>query len=629
MRVSTDQRKTFLEDFRTFFLRGLVFLLPPVLTVWILVQVWLLFNHYVGEPVNTGIRYVVAWVINDARTTVAPDEAPRYRYIRKVDVWVPAEVAWVVAAKEAVAGLPEDPNQRDQILQEALQRSDFPTSVIGVYERYVYYQYFLPYHLSFAGLIVTLVGVYFAGRLLATFFGTTLWALTERALFGVPLVRSVYPHVKQFVEFLLSERSREYNRVVAIEYPRKGIWSIGLVTGAGIRELEEATGEEYVTVFVPYTPWSVAGYAVELPRDEVIDLNISVDEALRFIVTGGVLKPKFSPLTAAGEHRRRTVEAITSRRRSVRRDTLRVGTRGSKLAQAQTAYVVELLRRVAPEIDFELVVIRTRGDRVQDRELAEIGGTGVFTRELQHALLDNRIDLAVHSFKDLPTTRVDGLTIAAVPPRELPFDVLVTRSGCRLHELPEGAIVGTGSLRRQAQLRRLRPDLQMMPIRGNIDTRLRKLDEGEQGLQAVVLAFAGLRRLGLEERITQILTAREMLPAPAQGALAVECRMEDAEVIEIARLVDDPWSRVAAYAERKVLQHLGGGCHAPMGALAEVTSNGLTLCAAVFSADGQVAVIDRLRGPVRDADRLAQALAEKLIRQGADELLRAAEQRPS
>lgn len=612
---------SFFEDFRTFFLRGLAFLLPPVLTVWILVQVWLLFERYVGEPVNTGIRYVVAWTIADARRVPPRGEESAYRYIRKLDVWVPAEVAWVVAAREPRWGLPEEIEERDRILQDAVRRGELPTTVIGLYERYVFYQYFRPYHLSFAGLIVTLVGVYFAGRFMATFLGSTLWSITEGTLTSIPLFRSVYPHVKQFVEFLLSERSREYNRVVAIEYPRKGIWSIGLVTGTGIRELEEATGKEYITVFVPYTPWSVAGYAVELPRDEVIDLNISVDEAIRFIVTGGVLRPGFSPLTAAGESRKRTVNVISSRRTEEQRNVIRVGTRGSKLARAQTLAVVEALRPLVPDVDFQVVEIRTTGDAAQDRSLTEFGGVGVFTRELQKALLDNRIDLAVHSFKDLPTAAVDGLMVAAVPLRQLPLDVLVTRNGEKLRDLPPGSVVGTGSPRRRAQLLRLRPDLNVVNIRGNIDTRLRKLDEGQDGLSAIVLAYAGLARLGLEDRIAEVFTPKELLPAPAQGALAVECRANDERACQVARLIDHAPSRIAADAERQVLRLLGGGCHAPVGVLAEVVEDRLSIHAGVFSADGREAIVETVEGSRGESSELVREIVERLRSRGADRFL--------
>jgi len=620
--VAGRKRLSFAEDFRRFFLRGLGLVLPPVLTVWILVQVWLLLNSYVGEPVNTALRYIVAWSIADVHRTPPKTDLEAYRHIAPLNVWVPAKVAWVVAGREPLEALPVRPAERDQLLARSIEAGEFPLSVAELYERYIYYQYYVPGHLSFVGLIVALVGVYFAGRFLATVVGAWTWSLTERAILGLPLVRSVYPHVKQFVEFLLSDRSREYNRVVAVEYPRKGIWSLGLVTGDGIQALEEATGQEFITVFVPYTPWSVAGYAIELPKSDVVDLNMSVDEAIRFVVTGGVLRPGFSPLTATVDKLRKEAEVVSSRRKLPKRQRpLRVGTRGSVLARTQTESVVRMLKQLWPELAVEVIEIRTAGDVHAERKLSEIGGEGVFTKELQRALLDGRIDLAVHSYKDLPTTPVSGLRVAAVPPRATPWDVLVTRPPAQtIHTLPKGATVGTSSLRRRVQLQRLRSDLRFVELRGNVGTRLRKLDEAVDGIDAVVLAYAGLERLGLVRRISYVFLPHELLPAAAQGALAIECRADDQEVLQIVSPLDHPPTRAAVEAERAVLRTLGGGCHVPVGAIGIAAGDELRLSAGVF-AEGCRSVVAELSGPASDAVALGERLAQKLLERGARELL--------
>ncbi len=240
--------------------------------------------------------------------------------------------------------------------------------------------------------------------------------------------------------------------------------------------------------------------------------------------------------------------------------TLRVGTRASALARVQTDLVVAALG--AP---VDVVPIVTEGDR-SAAALTQIGGTGVFVSALRQALLDGDIDVAVHSFKDLPTAAADGIVLAAVPPREDPRDVLVARNGLTLGELPAGARVGTGSPRRAAQLRALGLGLEIVPIRGNVDTRLGKVAAGE--VDAVVLALAGLRRLGRADEATEILDPIQVLPAPAQGALAVECRLSDDEARAVLRALDDPDSRAAVAAERALLAALEAGCSAPVGALA-------------------------------------------------------------
>lgn len=294
---------------------------------------------------------------------------------------------------------------------------------------------------------------------------------------------------------------------------------------------------------------------------------------------------------------------------------LRIGSRGSKLALWQAEWVAARLDQLGARCQIE--IIRTTGDRITDAALAKIGGKGLFTREIEEALLEGRVDVAVHSMKDLPTAMPEGLLVAAVPPREDPRDAVVGR---RLEELPPGARVGTSSLRRAAQLRRLRPDLVVEPVRGNVDTRLRKLDEGRY--EAIVLAAAGLRRLGWEARIAEILPVEVMLPAVGQGALAIETRAEG-EACELCRRLDDPASHAAVMAERAVLTALGGGCQVPIAAHALVTGGGVRLRALVVSPDGALAVREEIDGPAVEAVRLGEELGRRLLAAGAEAILEA------
>jgi hydroxymethylbilane synthase len=306
--------------------------------------------------------------------------------------------------------------------------------------------------------------------------------------------------------------------------------------------------------------------------------------------------------------------------------TLRLGTRGSKLARWQADWVAGELRRLG--YTAELVEIATRGDVEQAAAVEEIGTRGVFTKEIQRALLAGDVDLAVHSLKDLPTEPVSGLILAAVPVRESSSDVLVARAGSReqgagtknsISELPHGARVGTGSLRRQAQLLQLRPDLEVADVRGNVDTRLRKLDDGQ--FDAIVLAEAGLRRLGLADRISQVLPLDVMLPAVGQGALAIECRLEDEATREILASLNDAATRAAVTAERALLEHLRGGCMAPIGALGHSEGSKLSLSAVVLSADGALRLTASEVGPSSEAESLGVRVADVLLAQGAAELI--------
>jgi hydroxymethylbilane synthase len=302
------------------------------------------------------------------------------------------------------------------------------------------------------------------------------------------------------------------------------------------------------------------------------------------------------------------------------RSTLRIGTRGSQLARWQAEWVAEQLRRDGQRI--ELVEIATHGDREPARSIEEIGTRGVFTKAIQRALLAGEVDLGVHSLKDLPTEPVEGLVLAAVPPRESPADVLVSTLAATLEQLPQGAHVGTGSMRRAAQLRHARPDLQVREIRGNVDTRLRKLDEGH--CDAIVLAEAGLRRLGLAGRIAQVLPFEVMMPAVGQGALAIECREGDSQARGAVTRLDDPATRAAVLAERALLAHLRGGCMAPVGALAQLDGQALRLRAVVLSADGtrRIEARDEIPGiAAAGAERLGLRVADELVAQGAAELI--------
>jgi hydroxymethylbilane synthase len=295
---------------------------------------------------------------------------------------------------------------------------------------------------------------------------------------------------------------------------------------------------------------------------------------------------------------------------------LRLGTRGSKLARWQAEWVTERLRHAGHAV--EIIEITTRGDTEETAPIGSIG-TGVFTKEIQRAVLAGQVDIAVHSLKDLPTDEVAGLILAAVPRRESPADVLVSHSAASLGALPKNAHIGTGSLRRQAQLRYARPDLHVEPIRGNVDTRLRRLDEG--ACDAIVLAEAGLKRLGLAGRITEVLSYEAMLPAVGQGALGVECRGEDWATRAALAPLDDRDSRAAVVAERSLLAHLSGGCLAPIGALGICRNGMLHLSAVVLCADGSRRLEASHSASPEEAVALGQQVAETLLAQGAADLI--------
>jgi hydroxymethylbilane synthase len=295
---------------------------------------------------------------------------------------------------------------------------------------------------------------------------------------------------------------------------------------------------------------------------------------------------------------------------------LRLGTRKSPLARWQADWVAARLAEGG--VDLEMVFIATEGD-VRTGPLGEIGGQGLFTKRIQHALLDGQIDLAVHSLKDLPTEPVPGLMLAAVPEREGVGDVLVCNTAASLDELPQGAKVGTGSNRRRAQLLHYRNDLRVGDIRGNVDTRLRKLDEGE--FDAIVLAEAGLRRLGLAERIAQVLPPEIMLPAVGQGALGIETRQADDDTRQVVETLNDRATRAAVLAERALLAGLRAGCLAPVGAWGRIDDEMLSLEAAVLSPDGAQRLSAAGTAPPDEPEALGEKVARDLLAQGAAELI--------
>ncbi len=306
--------------------------------------------------------------------------------------------------------------------------------------------------------------------------------------------------------------------------------------------------------------------------------------------------------------------------------SLTIGTRSSALARWQTEWVLARLREAWPDLDCQTKLFTTSGDRILDKPLPEIGGKGLFTAELENALRNGEIDLAVHSLKDLPIDDAPGLTIGAIPVREDARDVLISRNGWTLDTLPSGARVGTSSLRRSAQLLPARPDLTLLPLRGNVDTRVRKVRQGEY--DAIVLAAAGVLRLGLGEHITEYLPMEVMLPAPGQGALAVQCRADDASVLESLRPIGDRATRAAVAAERAFLKALGGGCSAPVAAYAQANlprtrpayASSIQMTGLVASPDGRRVI--RVTGEGSDPNVLGADLAQQALAQGAGELLR-------
>ena len=299
--------------------------------------------------------------------------------------------------------------------------------------------------------------------------------------------------------------------------------------------------------------------------------------------------------------------------------TLRIATRKSPLALWQAEHVASALRAANPGLAVELVGMSTQGDKILDTPLAKIGGKGLFVKELEQGMLEGRADLAVHSMKDVPVDLPDGLHIAAILAREDPRDALVSETVGAIADLPQGARVGTSSLRRQCQLAERRPDLRILPLRGNVNTRLRKLDEGE--FDAIVLASAGLKRLGFQARIRALLPVSDSLPAIGQGAIGVECRSDDADLAALLAPLHDARTAVCVAAERALNRRLHGGCQVPIAGHATLEADGLRLLGLVGDPDGSRVVRGEITGAPADAEALGSALAETLRERGADEIL--------
>ena len=303
---------------------------------------------------------------------------------------------------------------------------------------------------------------------------------------------------------------------------------------------------------------------------------------------------------------------------AMERGRIVVGTRGSPLALAQAERAVEQLRSNHPDIDVDVRVVTTTGDASQETPLAELG-LGVFTKELEMALLNKSIDVAVHSLKDMSATMPEGFTIAAVLEREDPCDVLVSRSGARLAELPSGAVIGTSSPRREALVRALRPDLAVTGVRGNVGTRIQKMQDGQY--DALVLAAAGLVRLGRESEATERLDPLQFIPAVGQGAIALQSRTDDAGLLGMLTALDHSETRAAVTAERAFLGAMGGGCRTPMGAYGTVRDGRLSVSGMVASVDGEQSFRATVEGAASEAEALGDALARRLLEDGASELL--------
>ncbi len=296
---------------------------------------------------------------------------------------------------------------------------------------------------------------------------------------------------------------------------------------------------------------------------------------------------------------------------------VRIGTRKSKLALWQANFVKEFLEK-RWGVEVELVKITTTGDKILDAPLAKIGGKGLFVKEIEQALIDGRIDLAVHSLKDVPMVIPEGLALGAITEREHPHDVLISRDGKRLSELPSGAKIGTSSLRRQVQIKRLRRDLQVEILRGNVDTRMRKLKEGMY--DAIILAYAGVKRMGYESEITEVLDY--FIPAVGQGSLAIEIREDDERIKELIEPLNHRESYIMAVCERAFLRKLEGGCQVPIGAFAEIQNGKVFIKGFISDLEGTKFIEGKKEGSIEEAEKVGERLAEDLLSRGGEEILR-------
>lgn len=305
--------------------------------------------------------------------------------------------------------------------------------------------------------------------------------------------------------------------------------------------------------------------------------------------------------------------------RSLMKNHIIIGTRGSQLALWQADWVKASLIEKHPGLSVDLLIIKTKGDKITDVPLAKVGGKGLFVKEIEEAISDRRVDLAVHSMKDMPADIPEGLCISAVPERESPEDVLISKHGLLLHQLPQGARIGTSSLRRSAQIKHLRPDAEIVSLRGNLDTRLKKLET--ENFDAIILAAAGVKRLGLEAKITQYLDDTMMLPAVGQGALCIESRKDDSEVLPIIAALDHPPTRTVVMGERAFLNRLEGGCQVPIAAHGKIENNRFVISGLVSDIDGKTIVRDTISGSLSESESVGIQLAEMLLSRGAGQIL--------
>jgi hydroxymethylbilane synthase len=296
---------------------------------------------------------------------------------------------------------------------------------------------------------------------------------------------------------------------------------------------------------------------------------------------------------------------------------IRVGTRGSRLAVAQTEIALAALRKTHPGVSFEIVTISTKGD-VDKRPLFTMDEKGIFEKEVNEAVRNGSVDFAVHSLKDIPSDLSEDLAVACIPKRASPNDVLVNEKGQKLKELAPGSTVGTSSLRRAVQLQKSRPDLRVRPIRGNVETRVKKVISGEY--DAVVLAEAGLTRIGMKDVIVERFGVRDFVPAPGQGAIAIVCRRDDKHLLDMLKEIEDPHSRAEVLAERALIKKVEGGCRFPLGAVAVTNGNKITLYASVFSADGTRNIKAKKVGKASEPEKLGDRVADMLVKQGAMEM---------
>ena len=299
---------------------------------------------------------------------------------------------------------------------------------------------------------------------------------------------------------------------------------------------------------------------------------------------------------------------------------LKIGTRGSKLALAQSGWIKDKIEQYHPDLQVELVRIKTKGDKILDSPLSKIGGKGLFVKEIEDALLKKDVDLAVHSIKDVPAELPEGLFLPLFPEREDPRDAFLSMDHHRIADMPRGATIGTGSLRRSSQLRHLRPDLNIAPLRGNVDTRIKKMEAGE--LQAIILASAGLRRLGLSDKIRQILSSNEFLPAIGQGALGLELRQDDDRIFNLLGFLNHEPTELTVKAERAFLKKLEGGCQVPIGGHGRLEGDNIILDGMVAELDGSRIIRDEIKGSKDQPMDIGYALAEKLLISGADDILK-------